>query len=60
MYEFFEMLKNEEFLEFIFNKKKKIDRYNFIIFLIEIWNFLNNMNDYKVVWWGFDEEIDKF
>ncbi|XP_073396753.1 lanC-like protein GCL2 isoform X3 [Physcomitrium patens] len=53
------MSKNEEPLELIFNKKKKTDRHNSTTPSIEIRNFPNNMNDYKVAWRGSDEEIDK-
>ncbi|KAG0604870.1 hypothetical protein M758_9G015200 [Ceratodon purpureus] len=49
----------EPSLELIFNTKKKAERHNATKPLVEVRNYVNPMNDYRVAWRGSDDQIAK-
>jgi hypothetical protein len=53
------MEQTEPSLELIFNTKKKADKHNATKPLVEVCNYVNQMNDYRVDMRGSDDQIAK-
>lgn len=49
----------EPSLELIFNTKKNAERHNATKPLVEVRNYVNQMNDYRAAWRGSDDQIAK-